>query len=129
MSVPTRHERRAQIGHRVRLDDDVFEDLIEDVTVVDVTVRVRRAIVKDPRLRVGACRLDPLVQLRARPLRENLRLALREIPTHRKLRVRKIDGLLVLRHRTRARHGTRTIAPSYSATHGRRLAYPRILGR
>src|SRR6185312_3096871 len=67
---------------------------------------VRRAIVQDPQRSVRARLLNPVVETRLVPLGEDLRLARREISSHRERRFRKVDAVLVL---GLARHGTRTI--------------------
>ena len=45
MTVVTRHVRRIEAGHRLRLDDEVLEDLVERRAEMDLSVCVRRAVV------------------------------------------------------------------------------------
>jgi hypothetical protein len=84
--------------HRAGLHDEVLQDLVEDVPVVDVAVRVRRTIVEhEPRGAGGdAGGEDLAIQALLLPLGEELRLALGEIAAHRERGVRKVDRILVL---------------------------------
>lgn len=47
VAVPTRHIRRVEAGHPFRLDDNVFENLVNRVTNVNAAVRIRRAVMQN----------------------------------------------------------------------------------
>src|SRR3989442_683341 len=82
VTVPAGDVDRVEAEHRARLHDDVFEDFVEDVTQVDVAVRVRRAVVQDPEGAVRGDLAEALVHPELFPPGEHLRLALREVGLH-----------------------------------------------
>ena len=47
VTVVARHIGRIESGHRLRLDDDVLQHLVERVSEMDVPVGVRRAVMQD----------------------------------------------------------------------------------
>ena len=96
VTVPTRDVGRIEARHRFALDDEVFQDLVERRTDMDVAVRVRRPVVQDetrPALRRGAYSLVDAVVV---PLAHPHGLALREIAAHRERRVRQVQRGLVV---------------------------------
>ena len=103
VTVPARHVHRVESRHVARLDDDVLEDLVDRVAEMDIAVRVGRAVVQDE-FRPAAARLaDPPIDVPLLPFLYPMRFAPGQIAAHRKGRVRKIQGFLViglvLRHR------------------------------
>ena len=47
VTVPARYIRCIKARHRARFDDDVLENFVHRVTDVNVTVRIRRAVVQN----------------------------------------------------------------------------------
>ena len=98
VAVPARHVRGVKTRQHFALDDDVLENLIDRVPEVNITVRIRRAIVQDEfrsPLRSGA---DCFVHLFLLPLAHPVRLALGKIAAHRERRIGEIQGFLVISH-------------------------------
>ena len=96
VAVPTRHVRRVEAHHRLRLDDDVLEDFVQRVAHVNVAVRVRRAVVQNrlrPPFRLLA---NELVEIDEAPLLEPLRLVDGQVGLHREGGLRKVQRLLVV---------------------------------
>src|SRR5690606_6153811 len=83
---------------RMRLDDDVLQDLVDRMTDVDRTVRIGRAVVQHEARPPFRRRAHLAVEIASLPVGEHLGLALREIRLHRKSGLRKIDGVLVVDH-------------------------------
>jgi hypothetical protein len=94
--VPARPVRRAEAGHRLVLDDDVLEDLVERVADVDGAVGVRRPVVEQEQRRTLAAREHALVEVFALPDRQHAGLALGQVGPHREVRRRKLEGLFVV---------------------------------
>ena len=82
VAIPTGHVRRIEAVQRLRLDDDVLQDLVDGVTDVDVAVGIGRAVVQDEFLGTGTRLADALVELLLLPLLQPLRLALGEVAAH-----------------------------------------------
>ncbi len=96
MAIPARHIRRIEIAQGLALDDDVFEDLIYRMADVNITIRIRRAIVQDELLASFGRRTDALVALLRLPLRKHQWLAFGHIATHGKCRIGEIQRILLL---------------------------------
>ena len=93
VTIPTRHKRRIEASQRLRFDDDVFQDLVDRVTQVNIAVRIRWAVMQDE-LRTAFSRLaDFFVNLFILPLLDPLRLALGEIAAHRERRIGHVDRI------------------------------------
>ena len=92
VAVPARHVRRVEAGHRLRLDDDVLEDLVDRVAEMDRAVGVRRAVVQHERRPALGLRADARVQAIGFPARQGVRLALGQVAAHRELRRGQMDG-------------------------------------
>ncbi|KFB74299.1 MAG: hypothetical protein AW09_000410 [Candidatus Accumulibacter phosphatis] len=98
VAVPARHIGCVETGQRPGADDDVLEDLVDCVANVNVAVGVGRAIVQNE-ARASPRRLaNPLVEFCLLPGSKPLRFAAGKIATHRKWRVGKIEGFLVIGH-------------------------------
>jgi hypothetical protein len=98
VTVPTRHVGRIESRERLALDDDVLEDLVDGVADVNVAVRVRRPVVKHEAWPPAARFTNALVKPALVPPLQHQRLALCEITTHRKRRVREVQRFLVISH-------------------------------
>ena len=112
VAIPARHIRRAKAGHRFRFHDEILEDFVERGAHVDVAIGERRPVMQDEELRLGARRLNPLVEPRLLPRLEHLRLARGEVCLHRKIRFRQVERLLVIL--AHARSGEANIHPRKS---------------
>ena len=97
VAIPARHVRRVIARHQFRLDDDVFQDFVDGVADVDVTVGVRRTIVQHPFRTPGCLGADRVVELFLGPLGHPFRLAGGHVAAHREWRVGEIQGGLVVR--------------------------------
>src|SRR5262245_6904392 len=77
VTVPARHVDRVVAQHRMGLHHDVLEDLVERGPHVDVTVRVGRAVVKDPAGTTAPSEAELPVDVPRFPAAEECRLPLR----------------------------------------------------
>ncbi len=96
VGIPAGHVRRPMTHHRVALDHEILEDLVEHVAVVNVPVGVRWSVVQDVGRRVLARLLDPLVQPAVFPRLQHLRLAPSQVAAHGKRSLGEVDRVLVL---------------------------------
>src|SRR3989441_673725 len=101
VAVPAGDERHLVVLHRLGLDDDVLEDLVQRVANVDTAVGIRRTIVQHVEGPAAPGLLDALIEVLALPASQDLRLALREIGLHGKVSLGEIQRGLVVHH-----HGT-----------------------
>jgi hypothetical protein len=99
MTVPPRHERHAEIAHRVELRDDVLQDLVQADADVHLTRRVGRPVVDDERLGVAAILENSAVEVLRLPPRKHLVLAVEEIAAHGKRRDRHVYRVSIVGHR------------------------------
>jgi hypothetical protein len=82
VAVPARHIGRVKAGQRLRLEDDVLEDLVDGMADVDVAVGVGRAVMQHPdgaALGVGA---QLFVELLLLPGLDPGRFPLGEVAAH-----------------------------------------------
>ena len=118
VAVPTGHVRREIAALSMAFIHEVLQHLVEGVADVDGAVGVRRAVVQHKGLAVLVLLENLLVDVLRLPLLESLRLALREVASHREIRLREIHGVLV-----RIRH---EIAPSFADTMFKRACRPNL---
>ena len=96
VAVPAGSVGRVEAGHRLGLDHQVLEDLVDCVPDVDVAVGVGRAVVEHvqgPALGGGA---KALVEARLAPTLDPRGLAPCEVPAHRESRLGEIQRALVV---------------------------------
>ena len=98
VTVVTRHVGRIEPRHRLRLHDDVFQDLIERVTEMDVSVCVRRAVMQHELRRAAPLLADLPVQVHRIPARDRLGLGRLQVCFHRKTCARQVHRVLPLGH-------------------------------
>ncbi len=102
VAIPARHIWRVEAGHVARADDEVLEDLVECVSDVDVSVRVRRPVVKH----VEPCPLPALARAAFEPdvvpAGERLWLRHGEIRLHREVGARQIERGFPVGHTKRS---------------------------
>ncbi len=111
VAVPAGDVRRIVSAHRLVLDDEVLEHLVERRSHVDVSVGVRRPIVEDERRPVGVLVKNPAIDVHLLPEREPLGLTRGKTRSHRERRLRKVHRLLevlLLAHRLRVLSSRRT---------------------
>ncbi len=96
MAVPTRDVVAQPAAQVLVFDDDVFEDLVDAVPGMKVPVRVRRAVVIDEFFRGGVLRQDLAVDAILIPPPQKPGLELGQVPLHREIGPRKIEGVFVL---------------------------------
>ncbi len=97
VTIPARHVRRAMTRQQLRLDRDVFENLVHRVADMDRAVRIRRTVVQHEHLFApGRQQLDLCIAIDPFPLRQPVRLALGQVAAHRKIRLRQVDRALVI---------------------------------
>jgi hypothetical protein len=84
--------------HRTRLDDQVFQDLVERRSQVNLPVGVRRPIVQHVSPGARAARADLFFEADLAPPRDRLRLGHLQVGLHRKVGSRQIEGVFPLGH-------------------------------
>jgi hypothetical protein len=98
VTVVARHVRCVESGHRARLDDEVFEDLVERRAQMDLSVRVRRAVVQHVLRRPAPAFTDEPVQVHGCPPRKRFGLAGRQIGLHREPRPGQVQCVFPVGH-------------------------------
>jgi hypothetical protein len=96
VAIPARDVDRVVPQHRARLDDEVLQDLVEQVAHVDMTVGIRRAVVKDPERALGGGLADLPVDVHPVPLLDHVRLELRQVGLHREGGLREVERVLIV---------------------------------
>ena len=87
VAIPSRNIWRIESGHRFALDDDVLEDLVDCVSDVDVTVRVRRPVVQHEPRTTTTCLPNALIEFALLPAFQHRGFPPREIGAHREGRI------------------------------------------
>ena len=82
MTVPARNIYGVEAHEPTGLHDHVFQNLVNSVANMNITVRIRRAIVQDELRLIGMCFPNLLVQFIFLPLRDPLRFAFSKIAPH-----------------------------------------------
>src|SRR3954470_21527065 len=80
----------------MELADQVLEDLVEEVPLVDGSVRVGRTVVEDELRRGGVLLQQLLVDLLVLPRLDLRRLPLAERRAHGKISLRQVNGVFVI---------------------------------
>ena len=96
MAIPARHIGCIKAGHVAALDDDVFQNFVDCVSDVDVTVCVGRAIVQQKSGSSFACLANRLIDAFFLPLCDPQRLAAWQVSAHRKRGVGQIESLFIV---------------------------------
>ena len=94
MTVIAGNIRRIKPEHRARLDDQIFQDFIERRAQMDISIRIRWAIVKDKFVGAGAGLADQCIEIHLGPFFQARGLSLWQVRLLRKLRLRQIYRLL-----------------------------------
>ena len=92
VAIPAGHIGRVEALHGFHLDDEILQQLIERVAQVNVAVGVGRTVVKNVSGLAFARFANALIKTGFVPVREELRLQLREVRLHRKTGAGKVDG-------------------------------------
>src|SRR4029077_6966664 len=96
MAIPPWHIRHLVACHRLRFDDDVFENLVQRVTDMNSAIGIGRAIVQHIQLPASPRLLNPFVQPFLLPQGKEFRLPLRQVRLHREIGFRQIECRLVI---------------------------------
>ena len=96
VAIPAGHEGNVEAIQQLGLDDNVLEDLVDGVTDVNVAVGVRRTVVQDVLRPSGARLAHATIEVRLLPIFQRLGLARGQVGLHRKIRARKVQGVLVI---------------------------------
>ena len=99
VAVVARHVGRVEAGHRPRLHDEVFEDLVEGCPEVNLAVGVGRAIVEDELGCTAAPCADLTVQVHRFPSRDGLRFSGLQVGLHRKTCAGQVYRVFPLGHK------------------------------
>ena len=115
VAVPTGNIGALVAGHRLALNHEILENLVQGSSHMHIAVGERRSVVQDETIRVGffALRNDLLVKLAVFPFFEAGRLAFHQISTHRKFGFGQIQRGFVAGRTVLRTH-------SYSGSKGRR---------
>src|SRR5262249_14957505 len=97
MAVPARNIRGMEAGHRLRLDDNIFEDLVERMTDVDTAVGVGWSIMQDIRRPALPGFLNFLVKSLLLPPSQQFRLPLWQVGLHREICFGKVKRRFIVR--------------------------------
>ena len=92
VTVPARDVGRVETEERTAAHDEILEDLVHRGADVDLSVRVRRAVVEEKGRRALAGGADAAVEVPVHPARESRGLPLREVRPHGELRLREKEG-------------------------------------
>ena len=96
VAVPARDIGSIIAGERLRLEDDVLQDLVDGMPEMDIAIGVRRAVVENEALSASPCRTDCSVEILLVPGVQHSRLPLRQVGAHGEFCVGKIQSCLVL---------------------------------
>ncbi len=91
VAVPAGDVGRVVAQHGARLDDKVFQALVERVAEVDGPVGVGRPVVQNPDGRAFAGLPDAVIDTQLLPAREHFGLVLRQVGLHRKIGFRQVQ--------------------------------------
>ena len=95
VAVPTGNVGGVEAALRMRLYDEVLEDLVERVADVDGAVGIGRAVVENEGLAVLVLLENLVIDIELFPLLETLRLILRQIGAHGEVGPGKVHGVLI----------------------------------
>src|SRR5690349_12467746 len=98
MTVVAGYVRGVEAGHRLGLDDDVFEDLVQRVAEMDMAVGVRRPVVQHELRRTLPLLANAAVEVHRVPARNRFRLGRLQIGFHRKTCARQVHRVFPLGH-------------------------------
>ena len=93
MAIPTGDVRRVESSHGLRFQNEIFQNFIEGMTQVDISVCVRRSIMKDVLGTTGARSTNLPIKVFGLPSRERFGLGLGKIGLHAEVRAREIQRL------------------------------------
>jgi len=93
VAVPAGDVLRVKTRQLARLDDHVFEHLVDGMADMDLPVGVGRAVVQDELGRTGAGVAQALVEALLFPLLDPAGFALGQVAPHRKRCVGQVEGV------------------------------------
>ena len=97
VAIPARHIRRIKAVELARLDDHVFQDLVDGMADVDVGVRIRRSVMQDEFWPAFGRLADLVVDFLVLPFLDPFRLALGQVAAHRERGFSQVDRIFILR--------------------------------
>ena len=99
VAVPARDIRRIETVEGLRLDDNIFQDLVDRMADVNIAVGIRRTVMQYETLVAAFTGFtDALIETALFPFGEHVRFAFRQITAHRERRIRKIQCAFVISH-------------------------------
>ena len=96
MAVPARCHAYRFALKVVVLEDDIFEDLVERMSDMDVTVGIRRTVMQSEHLRTFTLGFHLFIDIGIKPYFVLLGLVCREVSTHREVCFGEEEGLFVI---------------------------------
>src|SRR5262245_5210564 len=115
MAVPSWHIGRLEPRHRLRLNDDVFENLVEGVADVNAPVGIRRAVMQQVAWPSLGGLLYPSIETDLVPPVEQFRFPLGQTRLHREV------GFLKIQRRLIVHDSTSTLRSAFSVKESRRV--------
>ena len=85
MAIPTGDIRRVFAQQRLRADNHIFQNMVQRVADMHVTIGIRRTIMQDELLAPTAAIAQFGIEIGRLPARQNARLFLRKASLHRKV--------------------------------------------
>ena len=96
MAIPPWYIRHLVARHRLRFDDDVFQNFVQGVADMNAAIGVWRPIVQDIQRSAFPRLLNLFVQPFPLPRGKQFRLPLRQVRLHREIGFRQIERRLVV---------------------------------
>ena len=98
VAIPARHIRGIKTRQRLRFDDNILENLVDRVADMYIAIGIRRAVMQHKFGAAFADFADFLVKIFFLPGFEHDGLALGEIATHGKRRIRQVKRFFIVSH-------------------------------
>ena len=96
VTIPTGHIRRVLAQQCLRADNHVFQDMVEGMADMHVTIGIRRAVMQDELLPPTAAVAQVRVEILLLPARQYPRLLLRKASLHRKVCFGQEDAIAIV---------------------------------
>src|SRR4030066_309668 len=96
MAVPSGYVRGIKSLHRLRPDNDIFEDLIQSVTNVDIAISIRRPIVEDIFLSILTSFPEPLIKISCLPFLKHDLFHFGEVCLHREVGPGEVERVFII---------------------------------
>ena len=96
VTIPTGHIRRIFAEKGLRTDDHVFQNMVQRMTDMHVTISIRRAVMQDELFAPTAAVAQFRVEILLLPARQYPRLLLRKASLHRKVCFGQEDAIAIV---------------------------------